>query len=215
MLPAPADAIALDLAALLRNGTRDLHRAAERSAMMRRLLAGDIDRVAYCRLLRNLHAIYQRLEPALDRHAAAEPVSRVHFPELQRTVSLAADLAVLHGHDWAQAIPLTATAGSYVGRLQYLDDCDPSLLVAHSYVRYLGDLNGGQLLCRIVIDALDLRDGVGTAFYRFGPPDATVLAARYRQGLSQLRLSEAVTTRVLDEARAAFRWHCAMFDELG
>jgi heme oxygenase (biliverdin-producing, ferredoxin) len=211
----PEDAAFPDLGALLRASTRDLHRAVEQAGIMRHMLAGNVDRGRYCQLLRNLHAIYERLEPALERHAAAEPVGRVHLPELARAPALEADLAALQGSDWRRDIPLTAAAAAYVERLGQLDDTDPATLVAHSYVRYLGDLSGGQVLCRIVSDALGLRDGPGTCFYTFGPPGAGALAARYRRGLSSIRLGDAATARVVDEACAAFRRHRALFEELG
>jgi heme oxygenase (biliverdin-producing, ferredoxin) len=206
---------AVDLATLLRNGTRELHRVAERSGLMRRLLAGDIDREVYCRLLRSLHAIYQRLEPALERHCAAGPLSRVHLPGLSRAIALESDLDALHGDDWRDAILPTAAALSYVERLRRLDESDPPLLLAHSYVRYLGDLSGGQVLGRVIARALDLRDGCGIAFYTFGSPGAEALAIRYRHGLASIRVPVAEAARIVDEACAAFRRHCAMFEELG
>jgi heme oxygenase (biliverdin-producing, ferredoxin) len=211
----PADAIVPDLGTLLRASTRELHRAVEQAGIMRHLLAGDVDLSGYCRLLRNLHAIYEQLEPALARHAAAGPVGRVHLPGLARAAALEADLATLQGHEWRRDIPLAATAAAYVERLRQLDESDPAMLVAHSYVRYLGDLSGGQVLCRIVTAALDLREGSGTCFYLFGPPGAAALAARYRQGLAGIRLGETATARVVDEAREAFRRHRALFEELG
>lgn len=210
----PADASA-DLATLLRNGTRDLHRAAERSGFMRRMLAGDFDRADYCRLLGNLHAIYRALEPALERHRATEPVCWVHLPGLSRAAAIAADLDELHGGDWRWTIPLTAAAVAYVERLRWLDESAPALLVAHSYVRYLGDLSGGQVVDRVVAGALGLRDGRGTCFYAFGPPGAEALASRYRQGLSAIRADDAEAARIVEEAREAFRRHCALFEELG
>src|SRR5690606_12546384 len=97
----------------LKQGTHDLHRAAERSGFMRRMLSGNLDGEVYCRLLVNLHAIYDALETSLERHAATGPVSRVHAPALSRTAALQADLDTLHGGDWRQSIPLTAAAGSY------------------------------------------------------------------------------------------------------
>ena len=60
----------LQLATRLREETQSLHRVAERSGVMRDLLHGRLDQRDYCLMLRNLHAIYETLESALDRHAA-------------------------------------------------------------------------------------------------------------------------------------------------
>lgn len=46
---------------------------------------------------------------------------------------------------------------------------DPSALLAHAYVRYLGDLSGGQIIRRRIAKAydLDVVSGLGTEFYGF------------------------------------------------
>lgn len=63
-------------------------------------------------------------------------------------------------------VPMT----NYVSRIKYLSEegSDPSLLLAHSYVRYLGDLSGGQVIRRRVTKAYGLdENGRGTQFYDF------------------------------------------------
>ncbi len=61
----------------------------------------------------------------------------------------------------------------YVDRLAYLGRPEAShddviALTAHAYVRYLGDLSGGQIIRRRIIKAYDLyEDGEGLAFYNF------------------------------------------------
>lgn len=59
---------------------------------------------------------------------------------------------------------------AYTEHLQILSDsADPSLLLAHAYVRYLGDLSGGQTIRRQVAKAyaIDAEDGSGVKFYEF------------------------------------------------
>ena len=61
----------------------------------------------------------------------------------------------------------------YLQRLAYLGRPEASneevvYLAAHAYVRYLGDLSGGQIIRRRIIKAYDLyEDGDGLAFYNF------------------------------------------------
>lgn len=59
---------------------------------------------------------------------------------------------------------------AYVWRVQALAESgDPSPLLAHAYVRYLGDLSGGQFIKRRIVKAYELEDGFGTTFYDFKP----------------------------------------------
>jgi heme oxygenase len=54
-----------------------------------------------------------------------------------------------------------------VARLQEISETNPALLVAHAYVRYMGDLSGGQSLRHIVRSALDLPPDKGTGLHEF------------------------------------------------
>ena len=203
------------LSELLRSETRDLHTQAERSTFMGVLLRGKMERAAYCAMLRNLHAIYEALEPALDRHAGDVRLSPLIFDALRRRVPLQADLEALHGADWRDAYPLLPATVDYVTRLRTLDRAHPELLAGHSYVRYLGDLSGGQILRRIVRDSMALPAGQGTAFYEFGTPEETAqLKLAYRKGLEQLQPDALTTQAIVAEARLAFELHKQLFDEL-
>ncbi len=200
------------LAERLRAETRELHTLAERSPFMSALLRGRMERAAYVALLRNLQAIYAALEPALRRHAAHPALAPLHDPALARGESLQDDLAVVDpgtgGDDPVQPATLR-----YVQRLRELDAERPELLLAHAYVRYLGDLSGGQLLSGIVARSLDLPPDRGVAFYDFGDADAAAALARsFRHGLAAAVIDDE--DAVVAEARLAFEWHRRLFEEL-
>ena len=123
--------------------------------------------------------------------------------------------------------PLTQAAQAYVQRLQALGREQPLLLAAHAYVRYLGDLNGGQMLSARVARQLQLAPGQGLAFYDFGPGvPVDVLQQTFRQCL--LRVPDAALPQspgatparaqleidVVQEACSAFLRHRALFEEL-
>ena len=203
------------LARRLRDETRALHVAAERSGAMRALLRGEMDRAAYARLLRALHAIYAALERALAANAARPAVAALHDPALARAERLARDLDTVAGAGWDDAVPLAAEARAYAERLMHLAAADADLLVAHAYVRYLGDLSGGQLIAPIVRRALALDGDAGTAFYAFPEiDDVAEYKQRYREALDALPVDEAAAARIVAEARWAFAAHARLFDEL-
>ncbi len=198
-----------DLAARLRGATRELHAEVERTGVMADLLAGRLPRAGFAALLRNLHALYAALEPALEGFALL-PV-----PPLGRTARLAEDLQVLHGPGWQAALPLAGAAAEYAARLQALGARQAPELAAHAYVRYLGDLHGGQVLARLVAKRYGLEGGEGTRFYDFGD-EARVqrLREELRGALVSLQPGSAAADAIVEEACWAFRQHAKLFSEL-
>lgn len=198
----------------LRDATRDLHTAAERAGLMPALLRGDLPREDYVRLLRNLHALYTTLEDRLERHAGHPCIAPLRVKGLERGAALAADLDALHGSGW-QRLPLAAAMRAYCGHLDALAQAETVRLAAHVYVRYLGDLSGGQLLRGIVARSFGLAGEQGTAFYAFGSEaDVRALKAALKAGLDSMRCNEAQQVGIVDEARDSFARHVALFEEL-
>jgi heme oxygenase len=200
------------LGALLKSTTASLHRRVERSAFMSSLLRGQLDRADYTALLHNLHALYAALEHALRAHATTPSVGPVVMPELFRSDALIADLQALGA---APAPPLAQATRQYVERLGEISASDPGLLVAHAYVRYLGDLNGGQALRRVVARSLGAAGDGSTSFYDFGD-EATRqrLEQGFRAGLESAAGHQPDLQALADEAADAFQRHEQLFEQL-
>ncbi len=205
----------LPLADRLRDATRPLHVEVERAGIMVPLLRGQVSRAAYAALLRNLHAIYDELESGLRQHAAHPGIAPVFDPRLMRAEALTADLEHLHGPRWKGELPLAPAGEAYARHLRELASARPATLAAHVYVRYLGDLSGGQVLKRVVRDCFGLAPGHATAFYEFGPAaDVRTLAQDLRRGLDRLAADDSAAQAIVDEACAAFRRHKDLFMQL-
>lgn len=209
MTPSPG------LAQRLRDGTQPLHRRTERAGVMPALLRGTLPALAFHCLQRNLLVIYAALEPALLAHARHPALAPLHQPGLARGALLAADLALLHGPGWAAALPVLPAAQAYADRLHHLAQAEPALLAAHAYVRYLGDLSGGQALGRVVRRAYGLVGLAGSGFFDFGPPEHVERRVRqFRDALDTLPLDSAQALAVVAEAQWGFEQHARLFEAL-
>lgn len=203
------------LAERLKTETTLLHGAAERSRLMSALLGGHLSRAAYAALLRNLHAMYAALEPALARHRTHPLIAPVFLPALWRTDALERDLAVFHGPRWAEALALQPATLAFVARVRELESLDAGLLLAHAYVRYLGDLSGGQILRGMVAKGLPAEQSGGVAFYDFGDAAETRrLTQAFRVALAEAVVDARAADALVAEARLSFMLHQQLFDEL-
>ncbi|MET0895654.1 MAG: biliverdin-producing heme oxygenase [Acidimicrobiia bacterium] len=206
----------------IREATDAAHQAAERSEFVSELVDGRLPLGEYVRLLTQLRAIYGALE-----HAAAandDPIAaRFLHPELARVPSIDADLntlAELTGEESRAARGPHAPAvlnstEEYCDRLRNVCVEWPGGLVAHHYVRYLGDLSGGQFLGRVIARVYDLPDGAGTKMYRFAEIDSPKrFKDDYRDQLDAVPWDATERALVVDEANRAFAFNTAIFSEL-
>jgi heme oxygenase (biliverdin-producing, ferredoxin) len=204
------------LAAKLRHGTAELHAIAESSGIMSELINGQVDSASYTALLRNYYEIYDALETALLAHAGHWYIAPLVQPQWFRLGRLSADLDLLHEGPWHKVLPVMPATRSYRDRIESLREQEPELLVAHTYVRYLGDLHGGQRLRSIVARGLQLTAPNGTRFYDFdGPLSVPEHILRFRSALDSVQYSAAQVDRIVAEAQDSFRRHAQMFEQIG
>ncbi|HTO72617.1 MAG TPA: biliverdin-producing heme oxygenase [Gemmatimonadales bacterium] len=189
----------------LKEDTAPAHQSAERTGIVADMLHRRLKREDYIRFLRDLHAVYEAMEAALERTREQPSLSALRFPELDRAASVAADLATLHGASWQRDLPLSSAARKYVERIGQAESGHPERLAAHAYVRYLGDLSGGQMLKKLIGQSLGLNGTEGLEFYEFPRvPDPTAFKDGYRRRLDEMPLSAEQADGVVAEARDAF-----------
>ncbi|MGD1856851.1 MAG: heme oxygenase (biliverdin-producing) [Leptolyngbyaceae cyanobacterium] len=198
-----------NLALNLREGTQRSHTLAENTAYMKCFLKGIVEKEAFRQLMVNLYFVYSALEEAMRSHAQHPVVGPMYFPRLERVAQLEKDLAFYCSASWRDEITPSPAGLLYRERIQTLAEQDPALLIAHAYVRYMGDLSGGQGLRAVVRSALELPDGQGTAFYEFDTIP-TVEARRsfkgqYRDALNSLPVDPNLAQKIVDEANLVFQ----------
>ncbi|KAI0826854.1 hypothetical protein BC628DRAFT_1372184 [Trametes gibbosa] len=233
--------LSLPIADILRKGTAEAHERAEHSQGAKWLARGELDKEEYVRFLMMVYHVYDAFERALEQHATHPVLSPTHNPGLfARTASISADISYLLGvpeaswktHPLHVALLTTASPPAltqYVARIEELAaGPDSARLLAHAYVRYLGDLSGGQFIRRRIVKAYGLEDGAGVSFYDFRPlggasasstsgtmGDLKKIKEWYREGMNAGVGDDAeLKAAILDEAQLAFDYNTALFDAL-
>lgn len=206
--------MSVNLATMLREGTKKSHTMAENVGFVKCFLKGVVEKTSYRKLMTNLYFVYSAMEEEMEKLQHHPIISHIYFPILNRKQALEQDLAFYYGVNWRNEIAPSVAAQEYVNRIHEVAANEPELLAAHSYTRYLGDLSGGQILMKIAQRAMNLGES-GTAFYRFKDiPDEKEFKNKYRAALNDLPVDEATAQRIVDEANAAFGMNMKMFNEL-
>jgi heme oxygenase (biliverdin-producing, ferredoxin) len=148
--------IDLSLSDALRERTAALHRRAEHSGIINDILLRRTDQRSYAVLLRNLLPAYRQMEADLERLRDNEGFCAFARPELRRADRITHDLEILCGADWKRELPLLSAGKRYAARVAKAGEGDGVRLMAHAYVRYFGDLSGGQLVARLLSTSLGL-----------------------------------------------------------
>ena len=200
--------MSINLASKLREETAKSHTRAENSTFMKCFLKGIVNKEVFRKFTANLYFIYSALEEELQRYSNDSVIGSIYFPELNRKANLEEDLEFYYGENWREQIAATPACQTFVDRIREVAKEEPALLVAHSYVRYMGDLSGGQGLRNIARSAMDLPVDKGTRFYQFDAFDGfeaiQAFKGKYRQALNSLPVDAATAQKIANEANDVF-----------
>lgn len=202
------------LSATLKRETAAAHTEAETSRFMAQLASGALNRAAVVNLTAQYWHIYRALEAAVMRAADNPGVAAITDPRLVRLPALEQDLRAMAGADWQNFLLPTPATYEYARRLDALTPADWPEIIAHHYVRYLGDISGGQVLAR----AFSSHYGMTLEelhFYDFSaigkiPPYRNA----YRAKLDALPTGGGQRERLIAAAQHAFQLNQNVFESL-
>ena len=207
--------MSVNLATMLREGTKKSHTMAENVGFVKCFLKGVVEKKSYRKLVADLYFVYAAMEEEMEQLKEHPVLSQIYFPELNRRESLEEDLRYYFGTNWKNEVEPSESGKAYVARIKEIAQTQPELLVAHSYTRYLGDLSGGQILKNISQRAMNLSEGEGTAFYEFNDiSDEKAFKTNYRQAMDDLPVDMTTAEQIVDEANDAFGMNMKLFQEL-
>lgn len=166
----------------LKDLTHDLHEKAEAHPFTQDLLSGNIQPAPYATLLANQLVMYTELELLCVNRGLL-----IGLEGISRKDKILQDIIELN-----QPVHILPSTAEFV---QYLQTCSDSQLMAHMYVKHMGDLYGGQILKSRV-------PGSGH-MYEFDHRSELIAALRSR-----------LTIDMADEAREGFQRTLNLFDEI-
>lgn len=215
---APDTSASMPLSDELRAHTAGAHERAEESRFVTELMAGETCRGAFGALVVQHLAIYRALEEVLYANYTDDPIVGPFIdPALDRVAALESDLAAIthldqpDGMDELDLTPCRATQ-TYATMLR--TEHTPEMMLANHYVRYLGDLSGGQAVARLVERHYDLGQNC-LAFYTFDAISSPkTYKDAYRARLDQLSLTTTQRQRLLAEAARSFLCNQRVFADL-
>ncbi len=174
----------------LRELTHEKHKRAEKSKFVGRMLKGGMTEKQYYIYLSNQLLAYYTLETYANYKNIFDGIEAI-----KRSVSISDDLRELeqlHGFETGKIADATQRYMDYIQDIS----ADKDKLLAHIYVRHMGDLSGGQIIKRFV-------PGSGK-YYEFSE-DVSELKEKLRSKLND---------SMADEANKCFDMVYELFEEL-
>ena len=174
---------------ILREYTNDKHRQVESTEFVKYLLSGEITKEHYTSFLFEFYHIYFNIERFAKRAGLLEGLDGI-----ERTQRIKQDLLELDPNYFRGYLPETL---DYVQRLVELSGSEKRkhLLLAHVYVRHMGDLYGGKIIAKLI-------PGTGN-MYMFDDRPALIKA-----------FNSKLTLELKDEANKAFDHFILIFEGL-
>ena len=136
---------------------------------------------------------------------STRPLGLFAWPQLFRSEAIISDLSALAGPAFPTTLPLLAAGSAYAERIEAISATDQARLIGHAYVRYVGDLSGGQIVKSLLSRAPGLAPDM-LQFYDFpGITDAAAYKNDFRRSLDQAGVLTDAADAIVDEALLAFR----------
>jgi len=172
----------------LKELTKENHTNAERQQFVKVMFRGDIKPELYAQYLYNQFPMYELLELLANRHGLF-----LDLGDLPRRNAILQDFQELWP-DQNTRPQTCAVVQKYLDHLMSIQD-DPHKLMAHIYVRHMGDLSGGQMIAKKVPGS--------HRFYKFKDPDSL-----------KEKIRKKVDDSMADEAKLCFDFATQLFKEM-
>lgn len=168
----------------LREQTKELHLAAEQTEFMKQMFIGGLPLSKYLEYLMSLEKIYSVLEYEIRDSIDSDIILSVFDTRLERSALISKDIkAIARKH-----VLKRSTIDIINEYVKYIKSSNEVELLAHHYIRYLGDLSGGQMISKLLQRSYSFSDNQ-TLFYKFDL-DAKQYREEYKTRLNDIVVSD-------------------------
>ena len=174
----------------LKELTWEHHKNAERQEFVKELMGGKISKERYATYLYNQHPAYDVLEAFAMIHGIFDGA-----PALRRAPSIYSDFEELWIKGDKERPALCPSVMEYVHYMKDIKD-DRDKIMAHVYVRHMGDLSGGQMIAKRV-------PGRGR-FYKF----------KQEHDFLKQHIRSQLNDDMADEAKTCFDFATRLFKDM-
>lgn len=173
-------------------------------------------RPVYALILSAYHAIFVAFEDEFEKRRRVYPrLNAVYFRELLRAKAFAADLS-FYGGDPAVRASSPAT-DAFIADMRASLAREPELIIAYSYVLYMGLATASPRVIPWVRSAFDLRvGGEGVAVWDFSPTIHNIPAFKkaYNKALNAFPVDDGLEDRLVAQVHHVFEGSTAIFGEV-
>lgn len=173
----------------LKELTYEEHKHAETRPFVKILFSGKINPKLYATYLKNQHPMYELLEVCAMPHGLL-----TDMPDVRRAQYIIADFDELWNKDEDGDPQILPVVKRYMEHIMSIRN-DPQKLMAHLYVRHMGDLAGGQMIAKRI-------PGSGR-MYQFEDPEGL-------KGAIRAKLDDSMA----EEAKICFKFAAETFEEM-
>ena len=197
----------------IREKTSLLHRAAENTGYIKKLVDGTASVDGYAEYIYNLEKMYKAIENALDKNENNDVVKPFVTKELYRSELMRKDLNFLLG-DKLNSMKLLASTEACVAKIEELSETKPELVVAYAYTRFLADLFGGRTFLSLLSTNYKISNE-GLNYYQFPEiNDLRGYVMKYHNMVADINLSDEMKVNFINEVNNAYIYNLAISNEL-
>jgi heme oxygenase len=188
------------------------HEASKNSNFAKGIMSGDFGQQGFIEWQRALYPIYFKLETILKKKRKDPALHVFDHRKLDRSHSIYLDLQKLGTDPILEPSPLK-TIVPYIAAIEKASAV-PQRLMAYHYTRYMGDMNGGQVIARAMENVCGIDKNALTCYDFSELGDTYHYRKQYKTLLELSPWTEEEREAFIDEAKIAYARNADFFEEL-